>query len=416
MKNIAITNNKNSVNGRDFEAYTFDEFLTKASEEGIDSDVRLYVDCTNLSEDFFGIIEDNFPDVRYYTFDDEVSSFMEKALDRIELWERNDQIDQEPNNEENSAANEEIDNFLDSFSDDDNKDDKEEQEDYRITELLNEYMTPDSEDIKLEEFEEDSKEAAIIAFGSAKGGVGKTFTCLISAYRFAKMHPNLRVAICDFDIVNGQIGVTIHAPRANNMYGFYKQYENGNRRFKTMKEYRVNVNFFPKNVDFYLAPRNTFINNDEFWNQVFINLVGNYDVVFFDTGIEYTHIRPISTIYKVCDKLILLSTTSIKSVSSVLNQISILTGNIPNNAYSADDNIANKMYLVLTQIDMRDDMNKTVFNNFKSRIPVVATFGQINLDIQQAEYKKRWNIFDNKDKFNAALDEICNIDLENINN
>ena len=61
-------------------------------------------------------------------------------------------------------------------------------------------------------------------------------------------------------------------------------------------------------------------------------------------------------------------------------------------------------------------MNKTVFNNFKSRIPVVATFGQINLDIQQAEYKKRRNIFDNKYKFNAALDEICNIDLENINN
>lgn len=414
MKNIAITNNKNSVNGRDFEAYTFDEFLVKASEEGIDSDIKLYVDCTDLSEDFFGIIEDNFPDVTYYTFDDEVSSFMEKALDRIELWERNPSVS---NNEENTAANDEIDNFLDGFSDEENKEDEEEHEDYRITELLNDYMTPDSEDVKLEEeFEEDSKEAAIIAFGSAKGGVGKTFTCLISAYRFAKTHPNLRVAICDFDIINGQIGVTIHAPRAKNMYGFYKQYENGNRRFKAMKGYKVNVDFFPRNVDFYLAPRNTFINNDEFWNQVFINLVGNYDVVFFDTGIEYTNIRPISTIYKVCDKLILLSTTSIKSVYSVLNQISILTGSIPNSTYSADDNIGNKMYLVLTQIDMNDDMNKTVFNNFKSRIPVVATFGQINLDIQQAEYKKRWNIFDNKEKFNVALDEICNIDLENINN
>ncbi len=413
MKNIAITNNKDSVKGRNFDAYTFDEFLVKASEEGIDSDVRLYVDCTDLSEDFFGIIEDNFPDVRYYTFDDEVSSFMGKALDRIELWERNIPVS---DNEENTVANEEIDNFLDGFSNEENKED-EEQEDYRITELLNDYMAPDSEDVKLEEeFEEDSKEAAIIAFGSAKGGVGKTFTCLISAYRFAKTHPNLRVAICDFDIINGQIGVTIHAPRAKNMYGFYKQYENGNRRFKTMKEYKVNVDFFPRNVDFYLAPRNTFINNDEFWNQVFINLVGNYDVVFFDTGIEYTNIRPISTIYKVCDKLILLSTTSIKSVYSVLNQISILTGSIPNSTYSADDNIGNKMYLVLTQIDMNDDMNKTVFNNFKSRIPVVATFGQINLDIQQAEYKKRWNIFDNKEKFNVALDEICNIDLENINN
>ena len=414
MKNIAITNNKNSVNGRDFEAYTFDEFLVKASEEGIDSDVRLYVDCTDLSEDFFGIIEDNFPDVTYYTFDDEVSSFMEKALDRIELWERTPSVS---NDEENTSADDEIDNFLDGFSNEENKEDEEEQEDYRITELLNDYMAPDSEDVKLEEeFEEDSKEAAIIAFGSAKGGVGKTFTCLISAYRFAKTHPNLRVAICDFDIINGQIGVTIHAPRAKNMYGFYKQYENGNRRFKAMKEYKVNVDFFPRNVDFYLAPRNTFINNDEFWNQVFINLVGNYDVVFFDTGIEYTNIRPISTIYKVCDKLILLSTTSIKSVYSVLNQISILTGSIPNSTYSADDNIANKMYLVLTQIDMNDDMNKTVFNNFKSRIPVVATFGQINLDIQQAEYKKRWNIFDNKEKFNVALDEICNIDLENIDN
>lgn len=414
MKNIAITNNKNSVNDRDLEAYTFNEFLVKASEEGIDSDVKLYVDCTDLTEDFFGIIEDNFPDVTYYTFDDEVSSFMEKVLDRIELWERNPSVS---DNEENSAANDEIDNFLDGFSNEENKEDEEEQEDYRITELLNDYMAPDSEDVRLEEeFEEDSKEAAIIAFGSAKGGVGKTFTCLISAYRFAKTHPNLRVAICDFDIINGQIGVTIHAPRAKNMYGFYKQYENGNRRFKTMKEYKVNVDFFPRNVDFYLAPRNTFINNDEFWNQVFINLVGNYDVVFFDTGIEYTNIRPISTIYKVCDKLILLSTTSIKSVYSVLNQISILTGSIPNSTYSADDNIGNKMYLVLTQIDMNDDMNKTVFNNFKSRIPVVATFGQINLDIQQAEYKKRWNIFDNKEKFNVALDEICNIDLENIDN
>ena len=62
--------------------------------------------------------------------------------------------------------------------------------------------------------------AKVILFGSSKGGTGKTFTCLISAYWYAKTHPTERIALADFDIIDGQIGITINklTPTMNDFY------------------------------------------------------------------------------------------------------------------------------------------------------------------------------------------------------
>jgi len=72
--------------------------------------------------------------------------------------------------------------------------------------------------------------AKVILFGSSKGGTGKTFTCLISAYWYAKTHPTERIALADFDIIDGQIGITINKLTPT-MQDFYKVAKAGHNDF-----------------------------------------------------------------------------------------------------------------------------------------------------------------------------------------
>lgn len=374
MSDIIVTNkNIESLEG---EFISMTEFLKRAgSPEGLNLTGSLYIDVESLTEDIYLEIKDS--PIEYFTIDeDKIPDYLsnENVL-KLKDFEEEDFISE-------SAKNA----FKDSKS--------------NIINMINKNMQKERS-----EEEYDNKEALVYLFGSSKGGTGKTFTCLISAYRFAKMNPNLKIAISDFDIIDGQIGITIHQIQPT-MYDFFKEWKLGKTSFKTMEKYKTNYDKFPPNVDFYLAPKDVNIKNDKFWKSIFVNLIRNYDVVFFDSGIDYMNYSPISTLYKIADKIILLSTTSIKSVSSVIKQIKRLKGEIPNDVFSKSDEIGKKLNLVITQASNDDQMNDTVFELFESNINTICTFGIITSDIQRAEYLGEWNIFDKKKHFNNNLDKI----------
>ncbi len=271
------------------------------------------------------------------------------------------------------------------------------------------------ENSQQDSIESGRKEAKVYVYGSSKEGTGKTFTCLISAYRYAKLHPSEKIAVADFDIIDGQIGISIMKIQPT-MMSYWRKYSAGDDSFETMKQYSCKADKFPQNIDFFLAPKDYYINDKKFWLSILDNLVKNYDVVFFDTGIDYINYPPISFSYKIADRIVLTTTTSIKSVSSVMKQISKLKGNSSSanangiEVYKAEDNMGPKLRLAITGYNEADKSNATVIESLSNNIKISAIFGQYYSEISRAEYYGEWNIFDNNKKFNASLDKLVNLD------
>lgn len=253
----------------------------------------------------------------------------------------------------------------------------------------------------------DNKNAKVYLFGSSKGGSGKTFTAIISARRYAMTHPDESVALLDFDIIDGQVGISIHSMTPT-MFNYYKEYMKGYNDFRTMKENIVKGNEkMPQNLDFFLAPNNgRIIKNDQFWLNILSNLIHNYDVLFIDTGIDYLNVHPISYAYKIADKINITTTTSIKSVNSVTKMVSKLTGSVQNPIFSRDDELESKINIIITQMDAGDEMNATAYNSLSQLANIEATFGVITRSVSQAEYYGFWDVFDNNEPFCNALDGI----------
>ena len=270
-----------------------------------------------------------------------------------------------------------------------------------INSLLNEQWDDDTENGTTS-----NNTARIVVFGSSKGGTGKTFTSLISTYRYAKTHPAERIAMVDFDIIDGQVGISIHK-NGPTMKNYLIEYQKGYTDFRTMSRFAIKSNNFPQNIDFYLAPNNgTYIQNDNFWMNIIKNTIENYDVVVFDTGIDYLNLAPISYAYKIADKICIVTTTSIKSVNSVNKQINKLTGKIKNPVFTEEDGLAPRINIIITQMVQSNKMNRTIYNNLSNSANICATFGVITESISEAEYYGNWKVFDNNPGINKALDTI----------
>lgn len=376
---------------------SWSEFIDKASsDEGIQVSGELYINVKCVDQDMYYVVVDSMPSVKFFSLDGWAPDFIDisKVYDFEEYAVVKEQYGRE---KQTAVANAQ--DFDDNESGENDGD--------VVQSLTGDPTIHHNEgapnDVNEESYE--TKQARIILFGSSKGGTGKTFTSLISAYRYAKKHPDQRVAVSDFDIIDGQVGITIHKI-APTMLDYYKKFNFGQDDFETMKQYKVKSENFPDNLDFYLAPRDIYIQNDEFWDSIFVNLIENYDVVFFDSGIDYMNYKPISTLYKIADKIILVSTTSIKSVSSVSKQIGRLKGTIKNPVFSEEDGIGDRLNLVITQAGKHDEMNSKVFATFQSRINIVGVFGMLTPEIQKAEYYGSWDIFDKNAKFNETLDRM----------
>lgn len=250
--------------------------------------------------------------------------------------------------------------------------------------------------------------ARVILFGSSKGGTGKTFTCLLSAYRYAKTHPREKIAVADFDIIDGQVGITI-ATVTPTLLDYYKQYRAGNNTFKYLENCHVRSPHFGANIDFYLAPpmdRPEVTNDQTFWTNVFELLIKNYDVVFFDSGIDYIGKPPISKLYKIADKIILTCNTSVNSVKSIIRQILTLSGQRQNNVFKPEDKIASKVNVVLTRVSHDQNINNQVMNYITKYCPIIAAFGNMDTDISKSQWNQQWSIWDSKPQVLHYLDKI----------
>ena len=259
-----------------------------------------------------------------------------------------------------------------------------------------------------------NKPATIVMCGSAKGGTGKTFTSCMMVYRFAKTHPHLKIAFADFDVIDGQIAVTTNQVGPT-VRGFYKDFEQGHKTFEDLKKYKAVSEKFGLNLDFYLAPsrdEQRVSENLEFWKTIFDLLRDNYDVVFYDTGIDYMNKKlPIQYVYKNADRIIITSNTSINSVRSIIKQIAALTGQQENEVYKASDGIKDKLHIVLTRVSNEyEDVNELVVNSLSRYAPIDAAFGNIDSLVNRVEWGGAWYLIDEKDDIIENLDNITKIE------
>lgn len=254
-----------------------------------------------------------------------------------------------------------------------------------------------------------AKPAKVVLFGSSKGGSGKTFTCIMSAYWYAKKHPTEKVALADFDIIDGQVGITINKLTPT-MQEYYKLYMGGKKDFNYLENNKVKSDKFSPNIDFYLAPSQDIpqiTNDNDFWTNVFENLISNYDVVFFDSGIDYIGKLPISKLYKIADHIFITCNPSLNSVKSVIKQLKTLAGIRQNNTFRQSEGILSKIKVIMTRVDPRDtSINKMVNENITKFAPIVATFGQIDSTIKEVQWYQLWLNIDADSTITEQLDKI----------
>jgi hypothetical protein len=244
----------------------------------------------------------------------------------------------------------------------------------------------------------------------------------MSAYQFSKEHPNIRVAFADFDIIDGQVSITTNQVGPT-VQGFYTDYLNGKRTFSDLFKYKANTDQFSRNIDFYLAPAQDIpeiTENTNFWIEIFRMLLKNYDVVFFDSGIDYLGKAPISMLYKMADRIIITCNPSINSVKSVVKQLSTLSGKRVNNVYQADKKILDKCSVVLTRVynkmvlpdgtTVDNPINDLVVENITKLAPVIAAFGNIDNIISQVQWYQRWNLLDENEDIIEQLDRIISME------
>ena len=373
--------------------YTYQQFVELAfSDAGLDSDGdMIMINIHDMDDEVFSVTKD-VGEIGYFTLTGTAPGF---CTSQVEDWS-----DLAEDNETQTPDLSNIPTLSNDFMDSATPD--------SIMNLLSDSGYEEEIDSGNEK-----KDAKVFVFGSSKGGTGKTFTAIISTYRYAKTHPHQKIALIDFDIIDGQVGISIHKINPT-LKKYYTEYQKGYKDYRTMKEYAVKANPpYPQNVDFFLAPSNgSSITNYQFWLNVIKNACENYDVVVFDTGIDYINLPPISFVYKAADKILLVTTTSIKSVNSVTKQIGRLKGEIPSRdqfgeeVFSAEDNIAPHLNVIITQMQKTNRMNEMIYSQLAEKANVIATFGIITDSISKAEFYGAWDVFDKNDGINRALDDI----------
>lgn len=379
--------------------YTYAEFTSLIfGDEGIDlnENEAIMINAEDVDHEDYELLKDE-DQIKYFSLTGNKKPFVEKS---VEVWA------QDARTNETSAID--VENDVDIPINNGEKTVVEEEALTNIENLLDDSAHLNDDPI-------DSKIARMIVFGSSKGGTGKTFTSLISTYRYAKTHQHQKIALVDFDIIDGQVGITIHKLKPT-MLNYYKEYQKGYDDFRTLRNFAIKANPpFPQNVDFYLAPNTgQVIDNDDFWMNIMLNCCRNYDVVVFDTGIDYLNITPISNAYKMADKINIITTTSIKSVSSVKKQIEKLKGNVPPEngqkpVFTKDDEIEKAINIIITQMSTskgQQKINEKIYGQLAANANIIATFGTITDIVTRAEFYGEWNIIDSNAKINETLDRI----------
>lgn len=348
-KNILVTNL-----GKQFDNYnqfTWDEFITAATGDTpfrVEPSQTVYIDATCVPDESTAEqLGGAFSNLDWIAFDkDKVPDWFQYNISQLPNDLNKDALD-----DEQAAAMAKSMNLFD--------------------------QDPDEED-------DGEKIGRIITFGSAKGGSGKTFTSIITAYYYAKDHPNEKVCLLDLDVEEPQVALVIRQLTPN-IKKFYTEYQMGDKSFETMKKAKVNGDKMPKNLDFYLTPRdaNPILDTD-FWETVMTNLFYNYDMVFLDTGTTYMKTEPIILAYKVADKICLVTMASLASSVAVTHQIKRLVGDMENPVYSKSDELEPKINLIVTN-SYEDFTTKSIVNSMGEAAPIIACFGNLHADINRIQ-------------------------------
>jgi len=437
LKNIVVTNS--SILPEEFKKFEYallseDEFFDQASSDaGLQFEDHIYYDATLLTKDRYDMLKEGIDpeELVFYKFDNQIldssltfsagelkiykSHAEEKVVEEkpvvieapkvqeVEKPQVKEKVEEKPVIEDEPVA-ESIDNIAVINDNDIVPQSSQDLDTEHLSNILNyDDVTSISSS--------STKPAKIITFGSAKGGTGKSFTSVLTAYRYANAHPNERIAFIDLDVITGQINVIINKTLPT-IYDFYKQYKLGHTEFKYLENVKTKNDHFNSNIDFYLSPSveiPEITDNMEFWKLVLEHLYRHYDCVFIDTGIDFRNKEVITTAYRIADKLVLVTNMSIQAVKTTITQLQILSGERKNNVFTKDNNMLAKTSLVLTRVSANDSINKLVIQNLKQYAPIVAAFGNIDDKISQATWYQKWSVFKNDEKINKYLDKIAEI-------
>lgn len=264
--------------------------------------------------------------------------------------------------------------------------------------------------LRFDDSSEDSieRDGKIVVFGSFKGGSGKTTTSLMSAYVWGKENPTKKVAVVDMD---SQITAFVPTPTLLN---FYKEYKNGNKDFKSLETSKAKSEHFTHNVDFFMIPSTSIpelVNDEKFWLTLFDLLIKNYDMIVVDTspGSQFLIHKPTANVYKLADKLIIMVNASWFTVNSVDKQLKDLSGKRVQNTYKSEENMLDKVQVVVTRASSDPVINKFIYDEISRSAEIVAMFGNLDSIIDQMTWYQDWGELDRHKEITATLLKIMDL-------
>ena len=231
-KTIIVSQDKRAPNdmiGKNYTIMSRDEFIDLGnSEEGIDVEEKIYFNIDSLNQFLYEAIKESpiYDLAIFYKFSDQDVAPDFEITEGIRVYEvvsKEDKTNKQERAEENQAEPEASNNEVE----------KQESTEAPKPTDIEPPVTPenltDNVDIvgnveqdaknpvldkenllsllgskyEFRDQEKKKEPAKVIVFGSSKGGTGKSTTCLICARRYAKTHPEEKVALADFDIIDG---------------------------------------------------------------------------------------------------------------------------------------------------------------------------------------------------------------------
>lgn len=303
-------------------------------------------------------------------------------------------------------------NVINQYSNDNNISDDSQYSMYDADSKYEKKQAKEAMNITLHSTRKDN-EARVYVFASNKGGVGKTFNTLAVSRRYAKLHPDQKIAIVDFDIAVGQIAAQLNIYTPTMEEYFVDVYNHAN---VNIIDYAVQHSAYGDNAYFYLAPPETMrakATPRKYYSNLLADLITEFDAVFIDTGFDY-NIYPIVMAMKLSTRIVLISTDSNKCINNIYKMSKALKGedNFNNNFKQSLDN---RLSLVFTNINDPDFAKTDIVKHYFGDIPVLAKFGTIR-QIKQVENTNDYSLLDKSKKFNEALDNIWQLpeDKENM--
>lgn len=251
----------------------------------------------------------------------------------------------------------------------------------------------------------DDSKAQVISITSPKGGTGKTTIALSFSSQLAKTSVideyghkrNLRVALVDLDVRDGQVGMLI-GQFSPTMLNLSSKGLSNEAFLETM------IHDEKLDIDVLLAPRRS-RSADELsltlLSEIIEKLKQQYDFVILDTPVFYPNNEILEeVVYPQSDRIIIATETSNGALKSLYRQIELFTTEKDSGGYGVS---SGKIGIVINKSIVNSGVSGEKVASYTANIPIISVIPNLAREIFQATNLQDLSSLADNEKYSNPL-------------